>query len=555
MSFLSGSPWQKPGVISASSGYGQPSSGHQRQLQHQQQQQQHKSPNVLSGANVPAVLASSPLSPSSPASAQPSDWHCQGQMALGGQIAVVTTQMGSKLTSTEDEVTLGRCRIEGTTAEATSTQSVNMPALKIEDEEPRSGRLTEDGHTSGGAGVGGLLGSAGQSPSSPLSSYSSSPSSLPSPSISPGRSFPGSALDPKLIIAPNYGKSNLQQNYKGSKDGFYIQGFQVISHDQSLPPPPPKQASGLGERNLLNPSIAAGTTSSLEDERESGSFTCGALLGSVKENVVSGVSGDQTLKASLGKKSVDAAGSALPTADPTGGKAGAPPGPTAGLPPASANRANVGVGVGVVGEIAMERQNIAISQNVNVEDGRVASCATLNKETKTREGSQLPQRTTVRRAMSDCTHLSVPMVMAGMYPTSIRGSPAMTSNVPNFALIGSPCPQRVPYPHVAVRRSFTVMDGAEAAAAMATMMPSQLMTSPLLPSSPPPKRHHGSCETNFLLAVPPPAVKSNQESKLETLGKSFLLCARPIASTLKLPTWSSICSTLLIGLVLCSFRV
>ncbi|CAB1432613.1 unnamed protein product [Pleuronectes platessa] len=146
MSFLSGSPWQKPGVISGSSGYGQPSSGHQRQLQ-----QQHVSHNVLSGANVPAVLASPPLSPSSPASGQPSDWHCHGQMALGGQIAVVTTQMGPIVTSTEDEVTLGRCRIEGTTAKVASTQSVDMPSLKIEDEEPRLGRRTEDGHTSGEA--------------------------------------------------------------------------------------------------------------------------------------------------------------------------------------------------------------------------------------------------------------------------------------------------------------------------------------------------------------------------------------------------------------------
>ncbi|XP_069366995.1 uncharacterized protein map4l isoform X5 [Paralichthys olivaceus] len=511
MSFLSGSPWQQPGVINGSSGYGQPSSGHQRQLQHQQQQQQHKPPNVLSGANIPAVLASSPLSPSSPASAQPSDWLCQPQMAMGGQIAVVTTQMGSKLTSTEDKVTLGRCRTEGTMAEAPATQSVNMPALKIDDEVPRMGRLREDGHTSGGAGVGDLLGSAGQSPSSPLSSYSSPPSSSPSPSISPGRSFPGSALDPKPIITPNYGQSNLQQINTGSKEGFCIQGFQVISQDQSLPPPP-KQAPGLGERNTLKPSFTAVTTSSLDDDKESGSVsTCGGLLGSL--------SGGQTMKASLGKKSFDTAGSAS--------IAGATAGPTAGLHLASANRVNVGAGVGVVGESAMERQNIAIddlSQNLNrVEDGRVGLCATLNKETKTSQGSELPQRTTVRRAMSDCTHLSVPLVMAGMYPTSVRGSPAMMPNVPNFALIGSTCPQRVPYPHVAVRRSFTVMDGAEAAAAMATMMSSQLMTSPVLPSSPPPKRHHGSCETNFLLAVPPPAgtsVNSNQESKLKTLVKS-----------------------------------
>ncbi|XP_071348039.1 protein split ends-like isoform X2 [Trachinotus anak] len=553
MSFLSGSPWQ-PGIISGSSGYGQPSSGHQRQQQHPQQQ--HKPSSGLSGANIPAVLASSPLSPSSLASAQHSDCQCQGQMALGGQVAA-TTQGGSKITFTEDEMKLGRSRTEGassgTAAEAPATPTFGMPALKIEDEGSRRGGLRDDGHRLGGAE--GPLGSAGQSPSSPLSSYSSPSSSLPSPSISPGRSFPKSALDPKPTSNQNFGQTNLQQSYTDSKDGFYIQGFQVSSQGQCLLSPP-KQASGLGDRNKLNPSFTGSTSSSLgnkEDEKKSvSSSASGGHLGSLTENSIPGLPGNQTLKPSLGQQSVDTqpASTAPPVADITGGKAGATAGPTAGFPPASASQANVVVGVGNIGESSMERESVSHtersrtgagippsrgkiergvaihgqSEDLNhVEDGRVASSATLHRETKTSQGSELPQRTAVRRAMSDCSHLSVPMVMAGTYPISMGGSPLMAPNVPNFALMGAACPPRVPYPHTAVRRSLTVMDGAEAAAAMVTMMSSRLMTSPVLPSSPPPKRHHGSCETNFLLPVPPPAgtpVNSNQDSNLSTMVKS-----------------------------------
>lgn len=553
MSFLSGSPWQQPGIISGSSGYGQPSSGHQQQQQHQQQ---HKPPNILSGGNIPAVLASSPLSPSSLAS----DRHCQGQMAPGGQVAAAT-QAGSKITLTEDEVKLGQGRTEGTlsgmVAKAPGTPSFKMPVLKIEDEGSRGGSLREDGLRVGGAG--GSLGSAGQSPSSPLSSHSSPSSSLPSPSVSPGRSFPNSALDLKPTSNTNFGQNNLQQNYTGSKDGFYIQGSQVSAQGQGLLPPP-KQVSGLGERNTLNTCFAGSTRTSpenKEDEKKSvTSSTSGGLLGSLKENSVAVLTGNQTLKPSLGQQGVDIlpTDTAPPAADLTGSGTGATAGLRAGIPPVSVNRANVGVGVGGVGESGVERQNLShaekgrmgsctppsrgvtggvaihgLSQDLSsVEDGRVASCATLNQETKPSQSSGLPQRTAVRRAMSDCSHLSVPMVMAGTYPTGMGGSPVMIPSVPNFTLMGTAFPPRAPYPHVAVRRSLTVTDGTEAAAAMATIMSSPLMTSPVMPSSPPPKRHHGSCETNFLLPVPPPAgmsISSSQDSNVNTTGKTFSLCA------------------------------
>lgn len=353
MSFLSGSPWQQPGIISGSSGYGQPSSGHQQQQQHQQQ---HKPPSTLSAANIPAVLASSPLSPSSPAS----DRHCQGQMAPGGQVAAAT-QGGSKITLTEDEVKLGQGRTEGTlsgtVAKAPGTPSFKMPVLKIEDEGSRGGRLREDGH----GGAGGSLGSAGQSPSSPLSSHSSTSSSLPSPSVSPGRSSPNSALDLKPTSNPNLGQNNLQQNYMGSKDGFYVQGSQVSAQSQGLLSPP-KQVSGLGERNTLNTCFSGSTRSSpgnKEDEKKSvTSSTSGDLLGSLKENSVAVLTGNQTLQPSLGKQGADT-DNAPPAADLTGSGTGAAAGLRAGLPPVSANRANVGVGVGVVGDSGVERENLS----------------------------------------------------------------------------------------------------------------------------------------------------------------------------------------------------
>ncbi|KAI3374466.1 hypothetical protein L3Q82_006286 [Scortum barcoo] len=544
MSFLSGSSWQQPGIISGGSGYGQPSGGHQQRQQ--QHQQQHKPPTTLSAANIPAVLASSPLLPSSPAS----DRHSQGQMAPGGQVAA-TTQGGSKITLMEDELKLGQGRTEGTlsgmVANAPGTQSFKMPVLKVEDEGSRGGRLRDDGHRVGGAA--GSLGSAGQSPSSPLSSHSSPSSSLPSPSVSPGRSFPNSALDLKSTSDPNIGQNNLQQNYTGSKDGFYIQGSQVSAQSQSVLTPP-KQVSGLGKRNTLNTYNSVSTTWSLEheeDEKKSvTSSTSGGLLGSQKENSVAVLTGNQTLKPSSGKQGVEIRPSdtAPPADDLTGSGTGVTTGLRSGLPPVSVNIANVGAGVG---ESGVERENHAekgrmgpctptsrgltggvaipdLSQDLSrVEDGRVGSCATLNQETKTSQSSGVPQRTAVRRAMSDCSHLSVPMIMAGTYPTGMGGPPVMIPSGPNFTLMGTAFPPRAPYPHVAVRRSLTVTDGTEAAAAMATMMSSPLMTSPVVPSSPPPKRHHGSCETNFLLPVPPPAgisMNSSQDSKLCIAVKS-----------------------------------
>lgn len=478
-------------------------------------------------------------------------------MASGGQDPP-TTQGGSKITLTENEVKTGQNRTEGTssgmTTEVPATLTIKVPALMMDDVESRGAQAQEEGYGCGGLGV--SLGSAGQSPSSTLSSHSSPLSLLPSPSSSSGRSFLNSTQDPKFTT-DSFGQSNLQPNYSGNKDGFYIQGFQVPGQGQGLFPTP-KQISGAEERVTLNPSITGSTSltpGNKEDQKKPDSAsTSGGLLRSLKENSTAGVTGNQTLKPFLDKQNVDTqpAGTVSLAADLTGGKAGATAGPTAGLPPDSAYRANVDVGVGAVKETNMESGNLShtekrsyipsnrgkiesgvaahgLSQDFNhIEDIRVGSCGTLNSETKPSQGTELPQRTAVRRAMSDCSHLSVPTVITGTYPTGNRGSPVMTPSVPNFTLMGTACQPRTPYPHVAVRRSLTVTGGTEAAAAMATIMSSPLITSPVLPSSPPPKRHHGNCETSFLLPVPPPAgmaVNSSQDRMTNTFGKRCFLRA------------------------------
>lgn len=500
MSFLSGSPWQQPGIISGSGGYGQSSSGHQQQ----QQQQQHKPPSAISGANIPTVPASAGR-----ASAQHSEWHCQGQMAPGGQ-AACTTQGGGKITLTENEVKLGRDWTDGTTSgietEVPPTLSFKMPELKMEDEGSRGARPQEE--ECGLGRVRSPLGSAGQSPGSPLSSHSS-------PSCPSARLFSNAVLAPKPTANP-FRQNNLQHGYTENKDVFYIQGLQVSTQGQGLFPSP-QQASEIGERIMQN-HYSTGPASPRPGQH-----------GSLKEN--SDVTGNHILRPSVEKQSVDTqpAASVPPTADLTGGKAVGTAGPTTGLPTASANRANVNIGmVGVGG--AMERGNLSHTDNMSscvppgrgkIENGvavhglsqdvRVASCATLTTEKKPIQSAEPPQRTAVRRAMSDCSHLSVPTIIAGSYPTGLGGSPVMTPHVPNFALMGTSGPPRAPYPHVAVRRSLTVTGG--------TVMSSPLMTSPVLPSSPPPKRHQGSCETNFLLPVPTP---SGRDSEQNAMGKSFL---------------------------------
>lgn len=535
MSFLSGSPWPQPGIISGSSGYGQPSSGHQQQ----HQQQQHKPPSTLSNANIPGVLASSPVPPSSAATAQHSDWHCQGQMTPGGA-AAATVKAGSRIILMEDEVKLGRGSTEQTSSDVAvpDVQSFVMPVLTIEDDWSKGERLKADGQRVEGPGV--TLGSAGQSPSSPLSAQSSPSWSLISPSRSPGKLFPNS--DPKPTAGPNFGQSNLEQINTGSNNGFLNKGPQVVVQGHILLAAP-DEALRPQDRITARPCITASTASSLGKEEDE-KVKSGKLLENWKEGSVDRESENQMFKPYQGNQGVDMP---APTAsDITGNKAGITTGPTAGTHASPANRSATGVVVGVR-ENGLEEENLSHTENVKggtciepsrvtssslsqdlngMEYGRMGSCATPNRETKTASSNELPQRAAVRRAMSDCSHLSVPMVMAGAYPTSMGISQVAAPRVPDFALMGTACPPRAPYHHVAVRRSLTVTDGTEAASTMATMISSPLMTSPILPSSPPPKRHHGSCETNVLLPVPSvgtPA-NNNQDCTQNITGKTFLVC-------------------------------
>lgn len=482
---------------------------------------------------MPSVTASSPLSLSSPAAAHHSDWHCQGQMASGGGTA--TAQTGSRIILMEDEVKLGRSSTDRNSPGTlpSGTPSFTAPLLNIEDDWSRPERPKEDGVRV--IGVGGVLGSAGQSPSSPLSSHSSPTSTSPSPSLSSGR-----------LLSNSFGQSDIRRK----TEGFYLQGSPKAFQGHVFLPGP-NQVSQHQEKIQSNPSISRDTVSTetkKEDEKTSGS-----PLKTQKEESNASKLGNQILKPYLGKSGSDATSPSM--SDLTGNKAGSTVGHTAHSPePLSpSNRAAGNPVLSFVGGNRSDRENsrhsgteitaTSVPQNRNVtntravspgleqalnrfEDLRNGSCTTTNREIQTAKGNDIPQRTAVRRAMSDCSHLSVPMVMAGAYPTGMAVTQVMAPSTPDFNPLGIPCPPRAPYPHVAVRRSLTVTDGTEVSASMAAMISTPLMMSPVVPSSPPPKRHHGSCETNVLLPVPTPVgtlANSKQDSMKETDGKIFFL--------------------------------
>lgn len=494
MSFLPGSSWQQPGIISAGNSFGQPSTG--------QQQQQNKPQTTLSGASIPGALGSPALSISSPAPNMHGDQPCRGKMP----VAV------SRKSLLDDEVKLACSRTEGTLsgmmAEVPVSIGFRMPLLKVEDESSGAGRPKEGGTAVAGAGV--VLGSAGQSP---LSSHSSPPSSLPSPSISPGRSFPNITPDHKSRsdVGSQLKLENTkpQENHSGIKHGLYTQKSQ---HEE-------KEAVGSSF-----PGMPGTSSSHREEEIHSSKPPFKELLTSSKENPEKILPGNPILQVSSEKQ---------------GRLAYLTVGPHVGLPLGGTAADNE--------KREIRGENLTVNRKTGprfppssdatgrftqheqpqdagcVRDGTVGAS---NRETKTSLSSDMPQRTTVRRAMSDCSHLSVPTMVGGAYPTGMVGS-SRAPNMPDFALVGIACPPRAPYPHTAVRRSLTVTEGTDAAATMAMLMSSPLLTSPVLPSSPPPKRHHGSCETNLLLTVPPPvgaSVSSTRDSTLNFPGKNTASC-------------------------------
>lgn len=513
MSFLSDSSWQQPGIISAGNSFGQPSTG--------QQQQQNKPQTILSGASIPGALGSPALSTSSPAPNLHGDQPCHGQMPVAG----------SRKSLLDDEVKLACSRTEGTLSGVMADGPVSigfrMPLLRVEDESFGAGRPREDGTVMAGAGV--VLGSAGQSPNSPLSSHSSPPSSLASPSISPGRSC--------QIITPDHKSrsdvgsqlklesTELQENNSGIKHGLCIPKSRITTQHEE------KEAVGSSFPGM--PRMSSGHR---EEEIKSSKPPSKELLTSSKENPEKILPGNQILQVSsekqgLVKGTVSACPAAYLTVGPHLGS------PLGGTVPDNEKRQVGGESLTVnrktgpcfppsrdaTGRFTQHQQ----PQDAGcVRDGTVGACTNTNPETKTSPSSDVPQRTTVRRAMSDCSHLSVPTMVGGAYPTGMVGS-SLRPNMPDFALVGIACPPRAPYPHAAVRRSLTVTEGTNAAATMATLMSSPLLTSPVLPSSPPPKRHHGSCETNLLLTVPPPvgaSVSSTRDSTLNFTGKNAVSC-------------------------------
>lgn len=514
MSFLSGSAWQQPGIISGSGGYGQPSSGHQ--------QQQHKPPSALSGASIPPVLStSSSKLTSSPASAQNSDWHCQGQMVTVGAAAAASLP-GSRITLMEDEAKLGRARTEGTSgmmAGEPAGQTFGMSALKMEDERSRGLKPKEDGHR-----VAGALGSAGQSPSSPISSHSSPSSALPSPFYSPGKLFTNSSLDLKPAGCPSFGQSNLEQ--KKADNG-------------SDTPESALQGQGFLKPVLGHGEASRNATSATRNKEHEEKITSRNLAGNLTETLT-----NQILKPSFGKQGVEATPAAASEPTSSTGSLAGPCFSSAGRAPVTSfvdgvegsrnlsHKEKGGAGLCTVPSNATKETGFPSSnssQDFNPSpDWRVGSTVMLNRDIKTVGSGELPQRTAVRRAMSDCSHLSVPMVLTETYPISMGVSQDLAPNAPAFAPMGSACPPRAPYPHIAVRRSLTVTDGTEAAAAMSTMLSSPLMTPQVLPSSPPPKRHHGSCDTNVLLPVPAPVGSANciQDNTIKPTGKAAVLRAQ-----------------------------
>ncbi|XP_077392820.1 uncharacterized protein LOC144030407 isoform X2 [Festucalex cinctus] len=474
MSFLSGSQWQEPGIIAGNNGCRPASSGHQ--------QQQPKPAVSLSAANIPAVLASSPMSASSLASAHHGDLHDPGQMPPEGKVAT-TPEGGFSVTLTEEELRLGCCRTSSGMTPGTLGQ--NMPVLMVEDNKPTGGRLKEGKQSEGVS-----LGSAGQTPSSPLSSYSSPSSSLTSPSISPGKLF-NSTLEPKPgSHVVNFGPNLLQQNLNSSlpsRDGVYIQQSQEVRQGQGTPIPPKwgsvfEEASGSScSGDKSNPHIS-------QDE------ATGCLIEGTR------------IKLPTGGQNPDEQHAAQSIANQSGSNM------------MSSNQANI-IGVGrVTGKGnanhtekslftgGKENKDAKFQDSNHNEDWKDV---TVDNETKNNHPNELPQRSVVRRAMSDCSHLSVPTLNAEMCLNGTHGSSALTSNLTNFAMMGTACPLRVPYPHMAVRRSLTVTDATE-------VLSSPLMISPVLPSSPPPRRHHGSCETNVLISVPTPAVKIDKDKQEKT---------------------------------------
>ncbi|XP_051943693.1 microtubule-associated protein 4 isoform X5 [Hippocampus zosterae] len=355
---------------------------------------------------------------------------------------------------------------------APGSLALNMPVLSGEDDEPTGGRSQK--------GVG-SLGSAGETPNSPLSPYPSLSASLTSPSVSPGRSF-HRAPAPKPGANVN-SEPNLKSSLRSRDGGACIRLFQEVGQG-------PKPASAVQ---------AAARRSSFD-----------RIFGEEKAGPIEG-RGSQS---PIGGQIPDEQDSAQCVADPAGSRMA----PRLSAFPASSRQAcGIGeersTGEGISNHPEKGKPCVPPGRGGNgsrnaksreSNDSEAASDVTVTGDSRNTAADEPSRRSAVRRAMSDCSRLCVPAFDAEPLLGATQGLSAIA---PNLAVTGTACPLRAPYTHTAVRRSLTVTD------ATASAFSSPFAISPVVPSSPPPRRHRGSRETNLLISVPTPAVKVDKDKK------------------------------------------
>ncbi|XP_061746099.1 microtubule-associated protein tau-like isoform X2 [Nerophis ophidion] len=415
------------------------------------------------------------LPPSSLVSTHHGGLYDPATTAPGGKFADFP-KAGSKVTGTKDELRL----VCGRTSSGTLDQRSPIP--KVEDDESSGVIRPKDKPDARWERF--SLGSAGRSPSSPLSSCSTTSFAL----ASPGESLINSTLEPNPAPTSNFG-SNFQPTSNWSfpcRDEAYNQQSKEVTQRKGTILPP--------RQTPLNHSFEVCASSKIGDNN-----ACSSEI----QNQIK----DTRLKS---PSEGDISGKQLPGTTPSVGTLNGSKmtvSPSLSELPASAEggrltengnskyKGQAGVYVPHCSGVTESKNKMSQDSN-SMDDEKAGFGVAANPGRR----DTPPQRSVVRRAMSDCSHLSVPTLNAKMYPNNTGGSSTMTSN---FTVMEAACPTRAPYPHMAVRRSLTVTGSTEA-------------SPPLLPSSPPPKRHHGSCETNVLISVPTPGVKADKDTQEKT---------------------------------------
>ncbi|XP_053738462.1 microtubule-associated protein 4-like isoform X4 [Synchiropus splendidus] len=475
MSFLSGTPWQQPGILNCSSGYGQTSSEKQ---EHQQQ--------LPKQSTVAAVMGTSPHHhPASPWTS-----HSSTQMVPVGNVTA-DSHGELQLNLTEEKMKLGHSDNKGsksaTLAELTGSQNLKAPGLIKGDDRSIGGTFRGEGHLVQSAV--GLHGHPGQSPTGSNSSLS----------LSPSISVETASSDIKLM--PNIKCGLKGEHMDGTDTGASHDVF--LSNAKLLMTENTSRCEG---DNILNRSLTGNTIAGPGkiEEATTSAFSSHDILEGLEGRSLAFVTGVATMQS----------GQQRPATQTSGTVTVEPPSEVGLTPrPISSVEKELIDSQPRTGKTEQDGRVRATSEDASaVDGGKIEMFSSLNKETN---DCQPPQRSAVRRAMSDCSRLSVPILGAETYPIGVPA--AMTQEQTRT----SPA-ARVPYPHMAVRRSLTVSDSTQSASTMTNMLASPLMISSVLPASPPPKRHQGSCETNVLLPVPTPIgahMTTTEDSALSVTAK------------------------------------